>query len=210
MAVDHRALDVGAGEDPADGVAEKHPHPLAVLVAGDVGGDVILDGAQHPRRSTTRSSSRRCGGLGVVRPVQQAIDDPAVVHGLGARLQAGARRTGDGGMLAERLQVRDQHVPQPAEGRVAVQGRLGEDREVVQGGEIALLALEAGVDERDVGHLLARFGERHARDVDGAGGGPAAEAAEPGLGGMGERGVVALRVHRATATGGDPGGVVSQ
>ena len=56
-------------------------------------------------------------------------------------------------MLAERLQVRDQHVPQPAEGRVAVQGRLGEDREVVQGGEIALLALEAGVDAVSYTHL---------------------------------------------------------
>jgi hypothetical protein len=113
-------------------------------------------------------------------------------------------------VLSERLQVRGEHVAQPAERRVAAEGRIGEDRKVVQGGEVALLALEAGVDERDVGHLLAGLGERHAGDVDGAGGGPAPETAEAGLGGVGERRVVALGVHRAAASTGEPGGVISQ
>jgi hypothetical protein len=111
-------------------------------------------------------------------------------------------------VLSERLQVRGEHVAQPAERRVAAEGRIGEDRKVVQGGEVALLALEAGVDERDVGHLLAGLGERHAGDVDGAGGGPAPETVEAGLSGVGERRVVALGVHRAVAATGEPGGVI--
>jgi hypothetical protein len=166
------------------------------------------DGTFPAPASATATASQAAVGPTITVSVSQNVPAGDGLQEPG--LQAGARRSGDGGVQAERLQVGDEHVAQPAKGCVAAEGRLGEDREVVQGGEIALLALEAGVDERDVGDLLSGPGQRHARDVHGAGWGPAPETAEAGLGGVGERWVVALGVHRAAAAGGDPGGAIAE